>query len=505
MMVRDLTMRVGRARALVLAAAAVALVLKVWIAVRTYGTGDVGRWQQFADGVRAAGPVGVYGLTWPSSFYNHPPAIGYFLEFVNGMQHLGVHSGTTIRTASSLADVATALIVFELLRRRGPLRTAAWSGILVGVSPVLFMVSGYHGNTDPIFTMFTLLSVLLLADRDRPVLAGMAMGLALGVKIVPVVAVPALLVYAASRGSRTFWRYTAGLAGVFVLTWGPALALQGRHVIDDVIGYQGSALRQWGLIQIAHWLGDPGWETFLVGPGRFVVLALCCGVPAYFVWRRPGVLAPAVGLSLVGFLLLSPAFGVQYAVWPVAGAYLIGFTSATLYNLSAGVMLFVIYNRWSDGLPWNIAHANKFTPTEVILGMIAWTALLVVAVVGIRVMTGRGGTAGAGRPGDPERALPVTKLPVTKTAGPLGRVRVETVSAGAGRSEPVDQFVGGKVRDAVEEQPEHLAEHGFGGLGPQEQRHRRVQLLGVDASEDLFRGGAAGVGDNAGHLEQAGP
>jgi hypothetical protein len=399
--------RISHARGAVLAAALVALALKVLLAVRTYGTGDVGRWQNFADGVRAAGPVGVYGLTWPGSFYNHPPAIGYFLEFVNGVQHLGIGLGTTIRTTSSVADVATALIVFELLRRRGPLRLAVLSGVLVAVSPVLFTVTGYHGNTDPIFTMLTLLSVLLLADQKRPVAAGMAMGLALGVKIVAVVAVPALLVYAASRGARTFWRYAGGLGGIFLLTWGPALALQGKQVITDVIGYQGSDLRQWGLVQIAHWLGDPAWESFLIGPGRFVVLVVCCLLPAYFVRRRPTVLPAAVGLSLGLFLLLSPAFGVQYAVWPVAGAYLINLAAATVYNLTAGVMLIAIYNRWSGGLPWDRAHATPYTLTEVVLGIIAWAALLLVAVTGVRSLAAPTGYDAA----TDSRALPEVSPP----------------------------------------------------------------------------------------------
>ena len=374
---------VTRARSTVLGVAGLALILKVIVAFRTFGTGDVARWQLFAEGVRAAGPVGVYGLVWPGALYNHPPLIGYFLELVNGFGHLGVGVGSAIRVASSIADVISAVLVFQLLSRRVDLRVATASGILVGVSPVLFMVSGFHGNTDPIFTMLTLLSVWLLADHDRPALAGAAMALALGVKIVPIVAVPALLVYAGTRGARTFWRFTGVGAAVFAVTWGPALALQGKHVLADVIFYKGSDLRQWGLIQIGHWLSDPAWSSFLIGPGRFLVLVVCCGGPAWFVWRRPDTLAPAVGLSLAAFLLLSPAFGVQYAAWPIAGSYLIGLGVATLYNVAAGAMLFAIYNRWSGGLPWYGGHASKYVDSEVALGIAAWTALLLVVVTGM--------------------------------------------------------------------------------------------------------------------------
>jgi len=377
---------VERSRYLVLSFAVLALIFKLMVAFRTYGTGDIRHWTDFADGVRQAGPVGVYGLTWPSSFYNHPPLVGYFLELVNGLEHFGIKLQATIRTASSLADVATSLIIFQLLYRRATLKIATWSGILVAISPVLFTVSGFHGNTDPIFTMLTLLSVLLLADRGRPMLAGVAMGLALGIKIVPIVAVPALLIYAARRGSSTLVKYTAALAVVFGITWGPAMILQGANVINDVIGYKGVDVRQWGLVQIGHWLGDPAWVALLIGPGRFMVLLLCCGVPAVCVWRRPAVLAPAVGLSLVGFLLLSPAFGIQYTVWPLAAGYLIGFGSATLYNVAAGWMTIAIYNGWNGGLPWDVGHPAPFTSGEVTVGIVAWGALLLVTANGVQVI-----------------------------------------------------------------------------------------------------------------------
>lgn len=376
--------QVKRGRLVVLVVSGIALILKVLVAFRTYGSSDIGRWQVFAQGVRSDGPVGVYGLNWPGLLYNHPPVIGYLLEAVNAVGHLGVGVGAAIRVAASCADVVSAVVAFELLQRRGTLLTATTSGVLVAVSPVLFLVSGYHGNTDTIFTMLTMLSLWLLADRDRPVLAGSAMALALGVKIVPIVALPALLVFAATRGRRTFWRFAGAGAVVFVVTWGPALALQGRTVLAHVVFYTGSDLRQWGLVQIGHWFGDPWWSAFLAGPGRFAVLVLCCAVPAIAVWQHPDRLAPAIGLSLSAFLLLSPAFGVQYAAWPAAASYLIGLATATLYNLTAGIMLFLIYNRWAGGLPWTRTptHASRFLDNEVAIGIVAWFALLLVVGAG---------------------------------------------------------------------------------------------------------------------------
>lgn len=63
--------------------------------------------------------------------------------------------------------------------------------------------------------------------------------------------------YAATRGTRTFWRFTAAGAVVFALTWGRALMLQGRNVLAHVIFYKGSDLHEWGLLQIGHWPAPP--------------------------------------------------------------------------------------------------------------------------------------------------------------------------------------------------------------------------------------------------------
>ena len=51
----------------------------------------------------------------------------------------------------------------------------------MAVSPVLFVISGFHGNTDPVFVMFALLSVYLLSDRRAPALAGLSIAIALSV------------------------------------------------------------------------------------------------------------------------------------------------------------------------------------------------------------------------------------------------------------------------------------------------------------------------------------
>ncbi len=374
----------SRRRWLVLGIAVLVLALKVVVAARTYGTNDIRHWTNFVNGVASRGPVGVYGIGFDRSFYNHPPLIGYFLQFVDLARQHGFSIGFTIRSTASLADVGSALLVFEILRRRRSLREATWAAALVAASPVLFIISGFHGNTDPIFVLFTLLALYLLADRDKPLAAGLSMGIAIGIKIVPVVVIPVLLVLALSKGRPVLLKFGAGVVLAFGVTWLPALIAHGQVVRSNVLGYAGSGISQWGLIQIGHWFDDPGWADFLTEAGRFPVVLLCALGPAALVWRRPTMAAEALGLSMVSFLFLAPAFGCQYLVWAVAAAYLLNFGWATFYNLFAGLVLFKIYTRWAHGFPWDHANYWGLVGIELVGALLLWGCLGVLGVLGVR-------------------------------------------------------------------------------------------------------------------------
>ena len=367
-----------RPRATVAAFAVPVLIVKLVIAARTIGTKDMLHWDDFAAGVRDGGPVGIYGLSFPHSFYNHPPLMGFVLWIVNGLQDIGISDNFSIRALASLCDVGSAFVLLALLRRRRPLQQATFAAVLLAVSPVLLLVSGFHGNTDPDFVFLTLLGLYLLVERRLPLWAGVVLALAIGVKIVPMVVLPALAVYAWKRGPRTLLLLAAGFLATFALTWGPALLTQFQPVKAHVLGYAGNGYSLWGFMQIGHWLGDPGWVAVLGGPGRIGLVLVCAVLPALAVWMRPAAVLPAVAWSLLVFLAFATTFGVQYLAWTVAVAYFVDLWWATAYNISAGILLAVIYNRWSGGLPWNYADPTLFTTGEKIGLLAPWAVLLVL-------------------------------------------------------------------------------------------------------------------------------
>jgi 4-amino-4-deoxy-L-arabinose transferase-like glycosyltransferase len=378
-------------RLVVIFSAAIATMLKLQIAERTFGTNDVGIFGVFAQGVRDFGPVGIYGHHFEVSVYNHGPLVGWYLLAINWLlDHHVTSFPFLIRLPACLADFVTALLVFELVRLVRSPRDAAVAAVLVVWSPVLFVISGFHGNTDPVFVMFALLSVYLLVVRGWALPAGVAFGIAVSIKLVPVVLAPLLVVVLVRLGWRRCAEFAGGGAIVFLLLWLPVVVSRWQAFRAQVLEYNGSAIRQWGIPQFLTWADLPGAAAWLAGPGRFGILLVSGLTAATVVWRRPDALVPAVGLSFVLFLVLSPAFGMQYLAWALAGAYLIDTRAATGYNLAASAFVLVVYDDWTGVRPWHWYQtwAVQFSPRELALMVVTWVLLAAVAVVGMRYLWG---------------------------------------------------------------------------------------------------------------------
>lgn len=415
MSIRSLSPEARRVMVAALAAAA----LKVILAATTGGTDDIVHWTNFSIGVDRFGPIGIYGHPF-SAQYNHPPLAGWWLMGVNLFNGLGFDKAFLIRLPAIGADVWTCWLAFRLLGERSSPRVAATAAIGIAWSPVLLAVSGYHGNTDPVFVMLTLTAYWLLTRRDRPFAGGVALGLALSVKLVPVVALPWMVYLAVRRGRVAAARFVGGAGVVFAVLWLPVVALRWSEFADNVLFYRGVSVREWGLAERLQQAGHPGADVWLAEHGSLVPLVAAL-IPFVFARARSDAGLSGLGLSLVAMLVLSPAFGLQYLSWALVPAYLVSIRFAWLYNVTAGVFAVSVYSSWNGAPPWgwDVAIGAAFTPDQLRLGAIAWACLVAVLVVG---MIGRepgseaDGSNGDGA-GDRDDAGEV---------GPAGRVGVLT-------------------------------------------------------------------------------
>jgi hypothetical protein len=379
----------AKARLVVLTTAVMALIVKLVLAANTGGTQDMGAWIAFAAGVRERGPVGAYTVDFASrgaTQYNHPPLVGYLLEGLSVLEGWGIPLSISLRATAAVSDVLCALLVFEILRRRRTVAAAVIAGTTLAASPILLLVSGYHGNTDPLMMTLLWLGAYLLIDRRMGVLGGVAIALAISVKLAPIVALPTLGVWLLrGRDPRLLLRAAAGFVFCTALVWGPAMLLEWRSLRTNVFGYAGVDDRPWGLVKLMDSLDLPMASAWLIGPGRYGVLLVCAVTPAVLAWLRPRAAMQCVALSLITFLVLSPAFGVQYLTWAAAASLLLAPRTALLYNVLGGLFLFAVYADWNHGVDWTgMADGRPFRPIEAIAAGVLWAILVVLVVRGTR-------------------------------------------------------------------------------------------------------------------------
>ncbi|MFC1438276.1 hypothetical protein ABUW04_08405 [Streptacidiphilus sp. N1-10] len=366
------------ARVAAVAVALTAFLLKLDIAAHTVGSADAQFFHGFSKAIVRVGPYRVYGTRLPHGLpvYNHPPLTGWVLLLLGHLTRHGIAFTTLIRIPPCVGDLCSAVVVFELVRRRQRLLTALGCSVAVSASPVLVTVSAYHGNTDSLCVMFALASVLLLADLGSPVWAGVAAALAVSIKLPPVVALPLLLVGAFRIGPGTARRFLAGLLATLAVLWGPALVLAPHGLLRNVLEYQGGGDRQWGLLQAGHWLGVPKPVLdFLYGSGHLPVVALVMAFGAGLAWKRPGELPAITGLTVSALLFLSTASGVQYLAWAAPAMLVVGLWPGLWYNVLGGSLLVLIYTRWSGGFPWYRVHVTRWSDGELFLGLLTWAVL----------------------------------------------------------------------------------------------------------------------------------
>jgi len=388
----------------VTALALAATVLKIAIALNTFGTNDVAAFYTFSRSLADHGLEWTYqnGVIWFSArksnilpIFNHPPLTAYYLQFIGYLSRQGIFQscGLTfpflLRLPGIVADFIVVLVLVRLSKRDARFRIPVWALALFAISPVSVMVSGFHGNTDPVVVMFLVLAAYMCL-RERPVLCGIFFALSCQIKVVPLLLLPIIFCFWLGRGAAM--RFTIPFVLLCVTMWAQPLIKFPMLFLKNVLSY-GSFWGGWG---ISYWLRLTRWQQFngrpfdLPSAAAATALLLELGIIAavlMIAWRRrylPGRgVIDSLAYAWIIFFVFSPGISVQYMVW-LAPFILI--LSPSLYAwlvVSSSVFLFFFYNITAGGWPWYIAIStnkldalNLWTPwslwpwATLILGMI---------------------------------------------------------------------------------------------------------------------------------------
>ena len=377
------------------AATILSFAAKVIIARNTYGSLDALLWETNLQELRHDGLSTLYkngtvvriaGQPDHHEIFNHPP---FMIRLLAGWGWLSDVTGQPLRfwlrATCAVADLASvALLVAIMLRTQAVFQPATL--LLVAASPVSLMISGFHGNVDPIMIALVLLSVYLL-ETGSAGLAGMALGMAMNFKIVPLIFLPAMLLYLSGKKRIEL---LLGMVGVFVIGSMPILAQDPALVWNRVFGYSPQLVSgRWGISRFVYILASqPSFDLY----ARTAKIPLLCLLALAAIWfnarEHKPPLALQCGFAAFLFLALTPGFGVQYLAWAVPWACFVTFRQALAFHATSGLLIFSCYNRGADGLPWYFAYngTSEWYGSVVFIGLLCWLTICGLMVHSARSM-----------------------------------------------------------------------------------------------------------------------
>jgi Glycosyltransferase family 87 len=359
----------------VLAVLVLAFLAKCAMALFTYGNLDVTIYRGHAAAAKNAAKNGGLGELYREPARYLAPGIPYpyqvpmihvvlFWDLLENVTGLPLQFW--MRFTSALADVGTVLLVWRLSLRRAGFVVDKKTLILLAACPISLMISGFHGQIDPIMVFFLVASVYFVEARKAS-MAGLFFGLAMCIKVVPILF--ALCFLLAIGGLRPRVRFAAISAATFGLAGMPYFAQYWRDILHAVATYNSQP-----------WVASKLFASFGVGPTthKIVFFALSIGLSVFMnIPLRRVPLFIQVGAVTALFLALAPGFGEQYFAWAVPWVVSLGAWNAAIYYLVPGAFLARLYTIWSGGLPWYAADdtSSKLGTYDGILLLLSWLAV----------------------------------------------------------------------------------------------------------------------------------
>ncbi|HEX8310088.1 MAG TPA: hypothetical protein VF614_02150, partial [Chthoniobacteraceae bacterium] len=235
-----------------------------------------------------------------------------------------------------------------------------WAMLLFAHSPVSFMVSGFHGNVDPILVCMLVLTTAACAD-GRLLASAVFYAVACNLKAPALLLGPAIFFFWIGRGAGTRFALAAG--ALTLLGWSYPLLACPQSFLRNVLGYSS----YWGTWGITYWLWRSGLEQFEgIRHGNFTAAqaavmqtlkwVIIAGTLFLSWWRRrvkgDQLFVTVAGVWLI-FMALAPGGAAQYLVWPAPFLLLVSPRSYALVTAASTLHLGIFYTVLCGGLPWD--------------------------------------------------------------------------------------------------------------------------------------------------------
>jgi len=328
---------------------ALALAIRLLLIATSFGSTDALLLMGYAHLAERFG----IGAAYRFAPWNHPPLSGLIMVAADRLgSHIGLEFPDVFRLFQVVADVVCAAILYQLSKSREVVA-------FFFASPAAIFLSGFHCNADPTMTALLLAAVWLSS--------GALLGAATGIKIAPLPLVPFFLIDLSWRRRLTFllgWAIV--LAAIFI----PTVITSGPIVLHNVFGYSGTG-SEWGFCGVGFLLRNLAWAQFYARIGKYAVIVALVALFLFF-WRYRTPLPAMIGTGLLTMNFFSPAFGVQYLVWPLPFLlFALPRKLAYALNVALSLFLFATYTIWAREFPWWFANAAAPNPLQPLVAVFA--------------------------------------------------------------------------------------------------------------------------------------
>lgn len=279
-----------------------------------------------------------------------------------------------VKWAYILADICLAFVIYDYLKQTSTAEGKK-GALLYALNPIALFISSYHGQFDALPLLFSILGLFALSNHCSWK-AGFWLGLGIWVKSFPILALPT-----AVRLVRTVYDKVVVLSfslfipllGVMFYVWVYNSTLQ--HVFMRAVGYN-HGIGVYGytyllrLIALSNESLSPQIKVYLE-QSRFVTLGFMI-IVWFIALGKTANPFRIYFITLLSFMALTHAFSIQYLVWVIPLAIMVGEERWLLrYTLASFSYAFLVYNTLINNfsidniLPWPQADLWIIIPASI--------------------------------------------------------------------------------------------------------------------------------------------
>ena len=219
-----------------------------------------------------------------------------------------------------VADTGIAFFIFRILRKKYNYSKKKASSLTIWfvLNPISLYVSGFHGQSEAVWILFSLLSWYALSYRKKPVLAGLLAAVAVGYKLPAILLLPALTFTPKLLNQKI--EFVMSFCFFFVMTLFPEIVTSRSGLMREVFMYK-SAYGLWGITSLIQKIYQPlHAEIITQNIAKYLQLIILTSSLLFLTKKYLTKTYDFFVVSLytiVVFLFFTPGFGIQYLFWPL--------------------------------------------------------------------------------------------------------------------------------------------------------------------------------------------